>query len=158
VERFAVRRRDGVDFGRKTSARAAQSIALDPPFPPAASWCARTTEPSMREPTSSPIRSSLKTRSHTPRFAQRANRLYVVFQLPYRSGISRQGAPVLRRHMTAFTNTRSPRFETGPGLTGSRPTIVAHCPSLSSCRCMEIVPHEPISQANFPPQLIGDTP
>jgi len=37
VERPAFRVDDRVDFGRKTSSRASQSIALDPPFPPDAS-------------------------------------------------------------------------------------------------------------------------
>jgi hypothetical protein len=83
VKRFAFACRDRMDLGGKTSSRTAQMIASDPPFPPAASWCARTTVPSMREPTSSSIRSALNTCSHTPRLAHRANRLYVVFQLPY---------------------------------------------------------------------------
>jgi hypothetical protein len=38
VERPAFRVDDRVDFGRKTSTRASQSILLDPPFPPDASW------------------------------------------------------------------------------------------------------------------------
>jgi hypothetical protein len=42
VDRLAVRRGDRVDLGRKASSRTAQMIASDPPFPPAASWCART--------------------------------------------------------------------------------------------------------------------
>ena len=136
VERFAFGRRDRVDFGRKTSSRTAQTIALDPPFPPAASWCARTTEPSMIEPTSSTsIRSCLKTRSQVPRLAQRSKRLYTVFQLPYLSGMSRQGAPVFSRHITALTKSRSPRLARGPRLVGIRGSICCHCSSLSSCRC-----------------------
>ncbi len=43
-------RRNRVNLGGKTSSRTAQMIASDPPFPPAASWCARTTVPSMSEP------------------------------------------------------------------------------------------------------------
>jgi len=109
VERLALTGGDRVELGRKTSSRAAQSIASDPPFPPAASWCARTTVPSMSEPTSSSMRSALKAFSQTPRLAHRAKRLYVAFHGPYRSGMSRQGAPVLRRHITALTNARSPR-------------------------------------------------
>lgn len=149
VKRLAFGGRDRVNFGRKTSSRTAQSIASDPPFPPAASWCARTTEPSMSEPTSSSMHNALKTRSHTPRFAHRAKRLYVVFQLPYRSGMSRQGAPVLSRHMTALTKFRSPRLDRGPGWTGNRSAIFAHWASLSSCRCIRIVAHAPISTAIF---------
>ena len=86
VKWLACGRRDRMDLGGKTSSRTAQSIASDPPFPPAASWCARTTVPSMSEPTSSSTRNALKAPSQTPRFAQRAKRLYVVFQGPYLSG------------------------------------------------------------------------
>jgi hypothetical protein len=76
VERPPLRVDEGVELGRKTSSRTAQSIALDPPLPPEASWCARTTVPSMMEPTSSTSScSSLNTRSQTPRSAQLANRL-----------------------------------------------------------------------------------
>ena len=72
VERLALRRGDRVDLGRNASSRTAQMISSDPPFPPAASWCARTIVASRREPVSSTsIASSLKSRSQTPRFAQR---------------------------------------------------------------------------------------
>jgi hypothetical protein len=135
VERFACCRRDRMDFGRKASSRTAQSIAADPPFPPAASWCARTTEPSMREPTSSTsTRSSLKSRSQMPRFDQRSKRLYTVFQLPYRSGMSRHGAPVFTRHRTALTKKRSPLLAGGPRLTRRSGLICSHCSSVNSCR------------------------
>ena len=50
VDRARFRVDDGVELGRKTSSRAAQSIGFDPPFPPEASWCARMTEPSTIEP------------------------------------------------------------------------------------------------------------
>lgn len=53
VERPPFRVDDRVDFGRKTSSRASQSILLDPPFPPDASWCARTMVPSTIEAVSS---------------------------------------------------------------------------------------------------------
>jgi hypothetical protein len=158
VKRFAFAGRDRMDLGGKASSRTAQMIASDPPFPPAASWCARMTVPSMREPTSSSIRNALKTCSHTPRLAHLANRLYVVFQLPYRSGMSRQGAPVLSRHITALTKSLSPRLDRGPGWIGSKFTRVAHWASLSSCLCMRIVAHALIPTANFPLTVIEDTP
>lgn len=136
VERLALRVRERVDLGRKASSRTAQSIASDPPFPPAASWCARTTEPSMSAPSSSTSSwSALNIRSHTPRFDQRSKRLYMDFQLPYRSGISRHGAPVFSRHMTALTKLRSPRNERGPRRTGMNLSTSFHCSSVSSCRC-----------------------
>jgi hypothetical protein len=158
VKRLPFAGGDRVELGRKTSSRAAQSIASDPPFPPAASWCARTTVPSMSEPTSSSTRSALKTFSQTPRLAHRAKRLYVVFHGPYRSGMSRQGAPVLSRHITALTKGRSPRCDRGPGWTGSRSFTRTHWASLSSCRCTRIVAHAPVPRAIFPSSVIEDTP
>ncbi len=158
VKRLAFAGGDRVELGRKTSSRAAQSIASDPPFPPAASWCARTTVPSMSEPTSSSMRSALNAFSQTPRLAHRAKRLYVVFHGPYRSGMSRQGAPVLSRHITALTKARSPRRDLGPGWVGSRSFTRAHWASLSSCRCTRILAHAPISRAIFSSSVIEDTP
>lgn len=76
VERLPLRRGDRVDLGRNASSRTPKMISSDPPFPPAASWWARTMVASTREPASSTsMASSLKSRSQTPRFAQRANRL-----------------------------------------------------------------------------------
>ena len=142
VEGLALRRRDRVNLGRKASSRAAQMIASDPPFPPAASWCARTVVASRMEPVSSTsMASSLKSRSHTPVLAQRENRLYTVFQEPKRSGRSRQETPVLVRQMTALTKSRSPRLETGPVRTGRRASMRFHSASVSSCRCTESVDH-----------------
>ena len=53
VERPPFRVDDRVDFGRKTSSRASQSILLDPPFPPDASWWARIVVPSTIDAVSS---------------------------------------------------------------------------------------------------------
>lgn len=76
VEGLPFRRGDRVDLGRNASSRTAQMIASDPPFPPAASWCARTMVASRSEPASSTsIASSLKSRSQTPFRAHRENRL-----------------------------------------------------------------------------------
>ena len=76
VDRPRFRVDDSVELGRKTSSRAAQSISLDPPFPPDASWCARTTEPSTIEPVSSTSScSSWKILAQCPLRAQFENRL-----------------------------------------------------------------------------------
>jgi hypothetical protein len=142
VDRLAFRRGDRVDLGRKASSRTAQMIASDPPFPPAASWCARTVVASRMEPVSSTsMASSLKSRSQIPISAQRLNRLYTVFHGPKRSGRSRQATPVLVRQMTALTKSRSPRLETGPVRTGRRASMRFHSASLSSCRCTVSVDH-----------------
>jgi hypothetical protein len=76
VDRPRFRIDDGVELGRKASSRAAQSIASDPPFPPDASWCARTTDPSTIEPVSSTSScSSRKIVAQCPFRAQFAKRL-----------------------------------------------------------------------------------
>ena len=41
VERITETVNESVDFGGKASARASNTLNLGPPFPPAASWCAR---------------------------------------------------------------------------------------------------------------------
>src|SRR5262245_15882400 len=53
VERPPLRVDDRVDLGREPSSRASDRVLLDPPFPPDASWCARTTVPSTAENVSS---------------------------------------------------------------------------------------------------------
>lgn len=53
VERAAFRVGEGVDLRGESTSRPPQCITLDPPFPPAASWWARTTEASMMTPYSS---------------------------------------------------------------------------------------------------------
>lgn len=139
VRRLAVCRRDRVELGRKTSCRAAQSISLDPPFPPAASWCARTTVASRSAPASSSMRSASKIAFHRPALAQRAKRLYTVFHLPKRSGRSRQGTPVRTRQTTALMNSRSPRLDFGPRRVGIASSTSDHSASVSSCRCIPMV-------------------
>lgn len=53
VERPPLRVDECVDLRGEATSRATQSIALDPPFPPAASWWARTIDESMMTPSSS---------------------------------------------------------------------------------------------------------
>lgn len=98
VQRPPLRVDDRMDLGGKSSTTSTQSITFDPPFSPAASWCARTTEASMMEPRLTRlVCKALKTCAHRPRRDQLLNRLYTVFQGPKRSGKSRQGIPVLTR-------------------------------------------------------------
>jgi hypothetical protein len=53
VERASLGIDEGMDFRGKPTSRTTERIAKDPPFPPAASWWARTTEASMMTPSSS---------------------------------------------------------------------------------------------------------
>lgn len=53
MERAAFCVDEGVDLRGEATSRVTQCIADDPPFPPAASWCARITEASIMTPSSS---------------------------------------------------------------------------------------------------------
>lgn len=76
VERPRLGVDDNMDFGRESASRMTQSVSFDPPFPPDASWCARTTDASTIEPAlSTRICNALKTLAQTPRLAQFAKRL-----------------------------------------------------------------------------------
>lgn len=136
---------EGMNLRRKTSSRVSQSIVLDPPFPPAASRCARTVVPSRIEASgrgtggSGSTCTSLKSRSQMPRFDQLLNRLYTDFHLPYRRGKSRQGQPVRVSQYTALMNRRSPLSERRPRLGGRSGSSRAHSLSVSSCRCIPSV-------------------
>jgi hypothetical protein len=96
-----------VDLGGQAAARAPDRLILNPPFPPAACWCARMIVASMIRcsRSGSSIRIS-KRRDHTPFWAQRRKRRKTEFQLPNSAGKSRQGAPVRHTQSTASTNRR----------------------------------------------------
>src|SRR5262249_41696491 len=128
-----------VDFGREAAARAPERFPrLIPPFTPAACWCARTIVESMACSLSAGgprLASVSNTASHTPSLLQRVKRTKTEFQLPYRSGISRQGAPVRStqrmpltvRRLSAMAGPRSPRF-------GSKGSRIRHSESVRSPR------------------------
>ena len=100
-QRVAFGVRAEVDFGREAAARAAERfLILIPPFTPAACWCARTIVESIACSVvggRSKLAKVSNAASHTPSLLQRVKRTKTEFQLPYRSGMSRQGAPV-REH------------------------------------------------------------
>lgn len=76
VERLTESAHESVDLGRKTASRPANIVSVDPPFPPAACWCALTIVASAMEPSgSTSTRSSSKTRFQTPESAKRRKRL-----------------------------------------------------------------------------------
>jgi hypothetical protein len=76
VERATFEIYDRVELGRKASTRASQSIASQPPFPPAASWWARAIVASSKLPRlSTRKRRALKMRSKRPARDQLAKRL-----------------------------------------------------------------------------------
>jgi len=75
---------------------------------PAACWCARTIDLSISasEP-GERAASASKIASHTPRLAQRLERLYAVVCGRFRSGRSRHGVPVRSTKKIAFSTRRS---------------------------------------------------
>lgn len=76
VERLTESVHESVDLGRKPASRPTNIVSVDPPFPPAACWCALTMVASAMQPSgSTSTRSSSKTRLHAPESAQRRNRL-----------------------------------------------------------------------------------
>jgi hypothetical protein len=67
---------EGMDFSGEATSRATQCILFDPPFPPEASWCARTTEASIMQPSSSTSScNALSTLAQVPPCDHRLNRL-----------------------------------------------------------------------------------
>ena len=67
---------EGMDFGGEATSRTTQCILFDPPFPPEASWCARTTEASIMQPSSSTSScNALSTLAQAPPCDHRLNRL-----------------------------------------------------------------------------------
>jgi hypothetical protein len=131
-----------VDLRGETSTTAPQGL-VRPLLAPAACGWARTTLPSTkwivqsRFPSASASAcSSARILSQSPCCCQRRNRLYTVFQLPYRPGKSRQGAPVRNRHRIALRIRRWSAFgRPTRGLAGgSNGSRRFHCSSVSSCR------------------------
>lgn len=124
-----------VDLRGESTSRVTQRITDDPPFPPAASWWARTTDASMMTPSSSTCScKALKIAAQCPRCAQFEKRLNTVFQAPKRSGRSRHGMPVFARYSTASMNVRSSSFGAGPRRFGTTMLTIVHCASVKAWR------------------------
>jgi hypothetical protein len=128
-----------LDFGREAAARAPECFAiLIPPFAPTACWCARTIVESMACSSSAGgprLARVSNTASHTPSLLQRVKRTNTEFQLPYRLGRSRHGAPVRKtqrmpltvRRLSATAGPRSPR-------SGSKGLTMCHSACVKSPR------------------------
>ena len=104
-QRLARALRAQVNLGTAAAPAAAERLLFGPPFPLAACWCARIVLPSTnctsqssRPSASACCWTAANSRSQTPARRQRRSRLASVGQGPYRSGVSRQGAPVRTFH------------------------------------------------------------
>ena len=128
----------GMDLGGISTSRTTNPLFFVPPFPPEPCWCTRTYDPSIINSSSSRSPdNSCRIFSHSPRLVQRVYRLYALLQNPYRSGKSRQGAPVFSIQMTALIISRlslagRPFLPERSG--GNRSLIRSHCSSVNSCR------------------------
>src|SRR5215471_5661677 len=133
-----------VNLGAQTSTRSPDRLLLNPPFPPAACWCARMTVPSMMiDSKSGSSANAARIRSQIPALAQRRKRFHTLFHLPKNGGRSRHGVPVRAIQMTASTNSRlsSPERPGSPGLPGSKCSMRPHCTSDNRCRIIQGFPH-----------------
>jgi hypothetical protein len=135
-----------------------------PPFAPAACWCARITVPSTKWTlqSTSPALSACcwmaaKIRSQIPASRHRQKRLYTVDHGPYRSGRSRQGAPVRSRHKIPLMIRRCSAFgRPRSGFSGgSSGSSRSHSWSLSSPRWLmpfvEQIPAHPSGRFAYRP-------
>jgi len=100
----------GVDFGREPAARAAERLALLPPFAPAAETWARTTvESNIWIKWADPLIAAnvSKKASNTPALLSRSKRFHTEFQGPKRSGSARQRTFSTVKKCIASRNNRS---------------------------------------------------
>src|SRR5262245_45606073 len=143
-----------VNFRAQPSPRTPDRLFLNPPFPPAACWCARMIVPSMMMASKSgSSASAANMRSHTPALAHRRKRCHTLFHTPKKGGISRHGAPFRAIHTIASTNSRllSPVRPGSPGLPGINGAIRSHCSSVNRWRIIhgllysEALNHKPNS-------------
>src|SRR6266542_3481691 len=148
-----------VDLGRQPALRAPKRLITAPFLAPAAwAWARTMVESSTcRAQSSSPAASAsavsvARMRSQIPACCQRRKREYTVCHGPYRSGRSRQGAPVRSRHTIPLMMVRwswlgRPVAGRSGGSNGAKR---AHCSSVSSCRRCGVIPQRYHPFANTP--------
>src|SRR5580692_7025893 len=128
-----------MQLGSEPAPRASQGLVGTPFFTaPAACWWARITVLSRISHSKSGSFITSKTRAQTPLADQRSNRFHTEFHLPKRSGMSRQGAPVLPIQSTASTKRRLSLAVTpgSPARPGRKSSIRSQCSSAIAWRCM----------------------
>ena len=115
-----------MQLGGKTSATAAQSLSVLPPFAPAEClWAWMYTPSIITASRSGSDARARKTAFQNLFICQRRKREYTAFHDPYSSGRALQGAPVRSNQMIAFMNVRlslagrPPLGEPSSGRTGS---------------------------------------
>src|SRR5262245_17841740 len=157
----------GVDLGGEAAAAAAEGLlllpacAVSPFFAPAASRWARMMVEARISHSRSGSCSASKAFPQTPFRAQRSKRLQAEFQLPKRSGRSRQGAPVLPIQRMASTKRRLSlaRCPGVPALPGSRSLIRSQSSSEMAWRwrMAPSLTHDPPPLLLRPPSIVHTT-
>src|SRR4249920_3636176 len=95
------------DFGGHAAFRAADGLALRPPFAPWPwRWTLTMVASTMAYSMSGSSEQASKSRRKTSALTQSRYRLKTVFHLPKKAGRSRHGLPVRTIHRTASTNSR----------------------------------------------------
>lgn len=133
-----------VDFCAQSSPAASQCFVA-PFFAPLPCWWTLMvvlSSISVLPSTMSWAISSSKICSQTPCKLHRRNRVYTLFQGPYRSGRSLQGIPVFSQYRIPLSITRLsfPGLPPCAGFSGgSRSFTLFHCSSVNSCRFMPLL-------------------
>jgi hypothetical protein len=136
-ERPAVCIADHVNFTGEPAPRAAKRLFASPPFAPAACGWPRTMVLSIiwRSLSARFSASVVATASQRPALHQRRKHRHTLFQLPYRSGRSRHGAPVRNRHrMPLIVARRSIGGRPRPPSAGNNNLRTCHSLSVRSPR------------------------
>ena len=133
-----------MDFRTQPSPAASEGF-FAPFFAPLPCWWTLTVVLSnirvLSSTTSWAINSS-KTCSHTPCKLHRRNRVYTLFQGPYRSGRSRQGIPVFSQYKIPLSIIRLsfPGLPPCAGFSGGNKFFTLfHCSSVNSCRFIPLL-------------------
>src|SRR4029453_15835135 len=98
---------EGQDLGGHAAFRAADRLALGPPFAPCPwRWTLTMVASTIAYSMSGSSETASNSRFQTPAFAQSRKRVNTLFQWPNEGGRSCQGLPVRAIHSTASTNRR----------------------------------------------------
>src|SRR4249919_160430 len=132
------------DFGGHAAFRAANGLALSPPFAPWPwRWTLTMVASTMAYSMSGSSETAANSRFQTSAFTQSRNRVNTLFQWPNECGRSRQGLPVRAIHNTASTNNRLslPLRPGSPGLPRHSGAIFAHWASVKTTRSIQSLNH-----------------
>src|SRR5437588_8016014 len=135
---------EGQDFGGHAAFRAADRLALGPPFAPCPwRWTLTMVASTMAYSMSGSSETASNRRFHTPAFAQSRTRVNTLFQWPSKGGRSRHGLPVRAIHRTASINRRLslPLRPGSPRLPRQSGSIFAHWASVKTNRSIQSLNH-----------------